>query len=188
MSSSIYTRSGDDGSTSLADGTRLRKNAARVEAYGALDEANSFVGAALAYAEDGRLQTALSFLQHRLYNCSSNLALPPGGKWTPPSIAEEDVAFLERAIDRFEEGTGSLTGFVLPGGSKAACFLHLARTACRRAERRVVTLSESEPVDGRVLEFVNRASDLLFAAARYANTWNGSGDILWDKGARPPEI
>jgi cob(I)alamin adenosyltransferase len=176
----IYTRTGDRGTTSLVDGSRVGKDALRVEAYGTVDEANSWVGAARAHTADPLLASCLEFLQHRLYNCSSNLATPPGGEITPPLIAEGDVAWLEQAIDRFEERSGAIGGFVVPGGCPDAGFLHLARTVCRRAERRMVSLAQAEAVDTLVLRFVNRASDFLFAAARYANALACGGDVDWN--------
>jgi cob(I)alamin adenosyltransferase len=188
MSSRIYTRTGDKGQTSLLGGGRVPKDAPRVEAYGALDEANSWVGAARAQGQDPLLDRTLELVQHRLYNCSSNLATPPGSEFEPPQIEAEDVAFLEQAIDRFEQETGALTSFVLPGGSALAGALHVARTVCRRAERRMVTLSAEEPVDPLVLKFVNRCSDFLFAAARYANRVQERPDVSWDRALPRPEL
>ena len=185
---SIYTRTGDRGETSLADGTRARKDSLRVEAYGTIDEANSWVGAARAASDDPLLERVLGLLQHRLYNCSSSVATPPGSRVTAPAVSDDDVAFLERAIDRFEETTGSLDHFVLPGGSPAAAWLHVARTVCRRAERLLVSLSNEGGVDPLVPKLVNRASDLLFAAARYANARAGVNDLSWDPDAPLPDL
>lgn len=185
MAARIYTRTGDRGETGLVDGSRVPKDAVRVEAYGDLDEANAWIGAALAFVGDSprsdpTLVGPLTFLQHRLFNCSSNLATPPGGKTEPTTVGEADVAFLEASIDRFEAATGKLTHFVLPGGGRVAGMLQVARAVCRRAERRIVTLGASEPVDAVVLRFVNRASDFLFAAARFANRLEGCPDPAWD--------
>jgi cob(I)alamin adenosyltransferase len=188
MGSTIYTRTGDAGETSLVDGRRVPKTSPRVEAYGTVDEANSWVGAARAFATDPLLARALEFLQHRLFNCSSNLATPADASATPPRIAAEDVDFLERAIDRFEQTTGPLKNFVVPGGSQAAGLLHVARTVCRRAERRVVALAAAEEVDPLVRKFVNRSSDFLFAAARYANAVEKRGDVSWDKQHERPDL
>jgi cob(I)alamin adenosyltransferase len=189
MSSSIYTRTGDRGETSLADSSRVPKDSLRVEAYGTVDEANSWVGLARAFAADPLLAEVLDFVQHRLFNCSSNLASPPGTPWAVPTIDEADIALLEHAIDRFETATGPLTRFVLPGGAQGAAALHVARTVVRRAERRIVSLSAHEGgVDPLVQKFVNRASDLLFAAARYANNVDGRTDVTWDKARARPDL
>lgn len=181
----IYTRTGDKGQTSLADGTRVPKDAPRVDAYGEVDEANSWVGAARAQISDPLLDRQLEFVQHRLYNCSSNLATPPGADVEPPTVSEEDATHLERAIDRFEQTTGPLSSFVLPGGCPEAGLLHVARTVVRRAERRLIALEEVDPL---VLRFINRASDFLFAAARYANAVCGARDVQWDKDLPRPEL
>lgn len=180
MGSNIYTRTGDGGTTSLVDGSRIPKTSLRVEAYGTLDEANSWIGVARAFVADPLLKTALEFVQHRFYNCSSNLATPPGGDFVPPGIDPADVGWLEAAIDRFEQATGALDHFVVPGGCTDAGLLHVARTVVRRAERCIVALTADEPVDEQVRKFVNRSSDFLFAAARYANHTCGAGDVSWD--------
>lgn len=184
---SIYTRRGDHGETSLADGTRVSKASARVEAYGAVDEANSAVGFARAAVDDKVLDSVLSFAQQKLFNCSCSLADPTAdSNQRTPVVTVQDVGFLESAVDRFEQRTGPLECFVVEGGSEAAARLHVARTVCRRAERRMVTLTESEPVEELVLSFVNRLSDTLFAAARYANALAGTSDEPWDPTATPP--
>ncbi len=188
MSSTIVTRGGDGGTTSLADGRRVPKTDLRVEAYGTVDEANSWVGAARAFTSDPLLAAALELVQHRLYNCSSNLATPADGALAPTRVSPEDVLWLERAIDRFEERTGPLTRFVVPGGCRDAALLHVARTVVRRAERLVVALAAREPVDPEVRRFLNRTSDFLFAAARYANAACGAGDVLWNKDLLRPEL
>ncbi len=185
MKSQIYTRRGDTGETSLVDGTRVPKHHRRVEAYGTLDELNSWVGVAVGYVQDETLRDGLTFLQHRLYNCASNVATPPGASFTPPGLSPQDVTCLEEAIDAYDRRSGPIRFFVLPGGCRAAGMLHVARTVCRRAERLLVALAEHEEVDPLVMKFVNRASDLLFAAARLANTLDGSGDLAWDKELAP---
>ena len=189
---SIYTRRGDDGETSLADGSRVRKDAARVEAYGAIDEANSLVGLARSEVSRARirppLHDVLRFAQQRLFNCTALLASPTPGDTTAPRITAEDIVFLEAAIDRFEALTGAPAGFVLEGGSQAAARLHVARAALRRAERRTVTLAATESVDEHVLAFLNRLSDTLFAAARYANASEGVSDELWDPNIPAPAL
>ncbi len=185
----IYTRRGDHGQTSLADGSRVSKTSARVDAYGTVDEANSAVGFARAAVADATLNDVLHFVQQRLFNCSSSLATP--GAPVSPTVVRveaEDVAFLERAIDLFQARSGELTHFVLEAGSEAACRLHLARAIMRRAERRIYLLNAEEPVDEQVLAFVNRSSDLLFAAARYANALQGVPEEQWDRSAARPEL
>ena len=188
MSSAIYTRTGDDGSTSLVDGSRVPKTSLRVEAYGSVDEANSWIGAARAFVTDRLLERYLEFVQHRFYNASSSLATPPGSQFVAPSIADEDVIWLEEAIDVFEKRTGALRDFVVPGGSREAGLLHVARTVCRRAERCILELASQEEVDQRVRRFVNRASDFLFAAARYANVVCEASDVHWDKDLPRPGL
>lgn len=185
----IYTRAGDSGQTSLAGGSRISKASPRVEAYGTVDEANSHVGFARAATADPVLDEVLHFMQQRLFNCSSSLAMPAGHESeTTPHISAADVAFLEHAIDTFEQRTGPLTHFVIEAGSEAASRLHVARTVMRRAERRLVALSADEPIDEQVRAFVNRASDTLFAAARYANALDGVAQELWDQHAERPVL
>ena len=179
----LYTRRGDTGTTSLSDGTRVSKASPRVEACGAVDEANSAVGFALAATDDDLLASWLAFLQQRLLNCSASLA-DPAGTASPPTAS--DVEALEKAIDRFEAECGAWRGFVLPGGCETAGRLHVARACVRRAERRADTLGGTEPVDPVVLAFLNRASDVLFAAARFANLVGGMPETLWDAQALPP--
>lgn len=184
----IYTRRGDHGDTSLADGTRISKTAARVEAYGTVDEANSAVGFARAAVTDSEFDEVLCFIQQRLFNCSSSLATPAESRTaTTPAIEAADIAFLETTIDRFMGVAGPLTHFVIEGGCESACRLHLARAITRRAERRIVALAAETDVDEQVEAFVNRLSDVLFAGARYANHLAGITDELWDPHALRPE-
>ncbi len=196
MNSRIYTRQGDSGETSLVGGFCVRKDCHRVSAYGSLDEANSFIGLARVavcshtkapVAEESFLDSVLGFVQQRLFNCSSNLATPPSPSSShTPGVSREDVAALEGWIDHMTERTGAFPGFTLPAGCEAAVRLHAARTVVRRAERDILTLSATEPVDETILAFVNRLSDLLFAAARDANVIAGIGDTLWDPNAEIP--
>jgi len=185
----IYTRKGDHGQTSLADGARVSKSSVRVDAYGTVDEANSAVGLARAVVTDALLDDVLHFVQQRLFNCSSSLATPEGTATAhTPHIDPADVVVLERAIDVFQARAGELTHFIVEAGSDAACRLHVARAIMRRAERRIVAMMAEEPVDEQVLAFVNRCSDLLFAAARYANALDGSAEELWDQHAPRPTL
>jgi len=185
----IYTRRGDHGDTSLADGQRVNKTSPRVEAYGTVDEANSAVGLARCAVTDPELDAVLHFVQQRLFNCSSSLAAPAESrKDTTPIVTADDIAFLETVIDRFMERSGPLTHFVIEGGCEAACRLHVARAVTRRAERRLVALAAEAEVDQQVEAFVNRLSDVLFACARYANQLAGISDELWDAHAPKPEL
>ncbi|MHB9003138.1 MAG: cob(I)yrinic acid a,c-diamide adenosyltransferase [Coriobacteriia bacterium] len=192
MSRSIYTRRGDSGETSLAGGTRVSKTSARIEAIGTLDEANCAIGyartalAGLAASETGAdVDGMLGFVQHRLFNAAGLLATPPAAvdearsaSHASTTVTADDVSRLESWIDGLSAATGELANFVLPSGCESAARLHVARTVVRRAERRVLELHANEPVDETVLAFINRLSDLLFAAARYAN--RDCGDIVWD--------
>jgi cob(I)alamin adenosyltransferase len=180
----LYTRRGDTGTTSLANGASVSKASERIEACGAVDEANCAVGLALAATDDELLATWLGFLQQRLFNCSASLA-DPGS--IAPGTSRSDVVALERAIDGFETSTGVAHGFVLPRGSESAARLHVARASVRRAERAAVALAVSESIEPTVLSLLNRASDLLFAAARHANTIAGVPEARWDAEAVPPE-
>ncbi|TLM97680.1 MAG: cob(I)yrinic acid a,c-diamide adenosyltransferase [Actinobacteria bacterium] len=185
----IYTRRGDEGTTSLADGSRAGKSGARVEAYGSVDEANSAIGFARAAVGDVLLGEVLGFVQHKLFNCSASLATPAASRTErTPVITAADVEALERAVDRFETHTGALTAFVLEGGGESGARLHMARAVVRRAERRVVALAGAEEVDPTVLAFLNRSSDVLFAAARYANALDDVADESWDPTAEPPTL
>jgi cob(I)alamin adenosyltransferase len=179
---SIYTRGGDDGTTSLADGVRVSKDDPRVKAFGAIDEANCHIGLARAAVVNSDLVDILAFIQQRLYNCTACLASPKGLS-SPPRISEQDVAALEAACDRLGERLTPLTGFVIPGCDEAGARLHIARAVMRRAERATVSLSHVEPVDQAILAFLNRASDLLFMAARYEGAGN---ECHWDPEAPTP--
>lgn len=187
----IYTRGGDGGETSLADGDRVIKSNPRVEAVGALDEANCAVGVAAAMASDPVLADVLAFAQQRLFNCSSRVATPPRSRSdSTPSVDAEDVLALERAIDRFVESTGPLRGFVLPGGSELSAALHVARATVRRAERKLVALGAADDgdFDCDVARFVNRLSDVLFSAARYALVAENAPETLWNAEAPRPDL
>lgn len=180
----IYTRTGDQGDTSLwgvAGEKRIAKDSARVEAYGTVDEANATLGLArsqLAAASDGpdaALDAVLEGVQHRLFSLGSDLATENPRR--QHHLADEDVAALERIIDQYDGQLPPLTQFVLPAGTPAACALHLARTVVRRAERRVVALYRVEPGPAVHVRYLNRLSDLLFTLARAANGQSGRGDV-----------
>jgi cob(I)alamin adenosyltransferase len=182
--SKIYTRGGDQGQTSLGDGTRVAKDHARVSAYGSVDELNAVLGLLVcsdpAIAEGALLQS----IQNDLFDVGADLCVPeaPDQKGdTRLRIRPEQATRLEQAIDRLNANLEPLTSFILPGGTSAAAWCHLARTVCRRAERDVITLSHSEPINPAVIVYLNRLSDLLFVLARIYNN-NGKGDILWQPG------
>lgn len=181
----IYTRTGDDGSTGLADGSRRPKDDLRLECYGTIDELNSVMGLCVVHArrlQDARgedLAALLENLQHDLFDLGADLATP--GTQDGLRITAAQVKALEAHIDRHNAGLRPLDSFVLPGGTELACSLHLARTICRRAERVMVELARHEALNASVLPFVNRLSDLLFVLSRVAND-GGAGDVLWVPG------
>lgn len=184
----IYTRTGDDGSTRLATGAPVSKASLRVDAYGGVDETNAVLGLARQYtAQDPELDAMLERIQNDLFDLGADLATPEQHEkpaWEPLRIVESQVERLEQEIDRMNSELSSLTSFILPAGSPASAALHVARTVCRRAERVVVLLSETEgEVVGKpALKYLNRLSDLLFVAARWAND-KGASDVLWKPGA-----
>ncbi|HUN98875.1 MAG TPA: cob(I)yrinic acid a,c-diamide adenosyltransferase [Bradyrhizobium sp.] len=183
----IYTRTGDDGTTALGSGERRKKYDLRIAAYGTLDETNAAIGVArLHTAGEPALDAALSRIQNDLFDAGADLATPSKGKGPGGArltVTAAQVAWLEREIDRLNEELEPLRSFVLPGGLPAAASLHLARTICRRAERLIAELMDTadESVTTEVLHYVNRLSDYLFVAARYAND-KGAIEILWRPG------
>lgn len=186
--SKIYTKGGDRGQTSLGDGTRVQKDALRVEAYGTVDEANSVLGLvrqALEAANAGTdLVQIIERVQNDLFDLGADLCRPLPDPADKPVLRmdERQVARVENEIDRLNARLQPLTSFVLPGGTPAAAHLHLARTVVRRAERLVVGLGRTETLNQDVLRYLNRLSDLLFVMARFANE-QGKADILWAPGA-----
>jgi cob(I)alamin adenosyltransferase len=183
----IYTRTGDDGTTALGTGERRKKYDLRIAAYGTLDEVNAAIGVArLHTAHDRALDTALAHIQNDLFDVGADLTMPGKGKGPDGArltVTESQVSWLESEIDRFNSGLAPLRSFVLPGGSAAAAYLHLARTVCRRGERLIAELKDKpgESVGDEVLKYVNRLSDFLFVASRYAND-KGERDVLWAPG------
>ena len=185
----IYTRTGDDGTTGLVDGSRTPKHAARMEAIGAVDEANSLIGLAVcALGQSPHAQT-LTRIQNDLFDLGADLATPlgfNGGEDFAPSemvlrIVPAQVAWLEGAIDALNERLEPLRSFILPGGSEGAARVHVARAAARRAERAMTALAAQEPTNPAALAYVNRLSDYLFVLARAINA-AGAGDVLWVPG------
>jgi cob(I)alamin adenosyltransferase len=173
MGKQIYTRTGDDGTTSLFGGERVGKGNARIDAYGTVDETNSIVGLARAHleGEPGQdvLDPVLGDMQEELFVLGADLATPMDAKPVVKRIGEAHVEALESRIDRFEEDLPDLDRFILPGGTPAGASLHSARTVCRRAERRSVEAKTSTPLNEQVIVYLNRLSDLLFVLARWAN-------------------
>ena len=187
----IYTRTGDDGTTGLVDGSRSPKHAARIEAIGAVDEANSALGLAICALDAGHDGVAaLRRVQNDLFDLGADLATPKGaldGEGFEPGemvlrIVGGQVDWIERAIDTANEDLEPLTSFILPGGSEAAARLHVARASVRKAERAMTALAELEPVNPAALHYINRLSDLLFVLARAAND-GGKAYITWTPGA-----
>jgi cob(I)alamin adenosyltransferase len=181
----IYTRTGDAGRTRLASGEPVSKAAPRVEAYGAVDEANACLGLArLHTAQAGELDAALARIQNELFDLGADLATPPtADEAATLRVSDRQVERLEAEIDQMNGLLPELTSFVLPGGTAAAAALHLARTVARRAEREAVRLAQAgEPVSGPALRYLNRLSDWLFVAARFAND-RGSAEVFWQSGA-----
>jgi len=179
----IYTRTGDKGTTALADGQRRSKADLRVETYGTVDETNACIGLARLHAEP-RLDAMLAAIQNDLFDLGADLATPPTPEplpYEPLRIVAAQVKRLENDIDALNAVIPPLKSFVLPGGSPAAAALHLARTVCRRAERLAVQLAASEEVSGEALQYLNRLSDFLFVASRAANR-DGADDVLWVPG------
>ena len=172
--SKIYTRTGDDGSTGLGDGSRTGKDSARVNAYGTVDEANSCIGVVLATAVPDDVRTLLTTVQHQLFDLGGELCIPGHAAITP-----EDVDALERQLDHYNELLPPLKEFILPAGGEAAARCHLARTIVRRAEREAVALSRAEAVRPEAIRYLNRLSDLLFVLARVLARADGQGEVLW---------
>jgi cob(I)alamin adenosyltransferase len=176
----IYTRTGDEGTTGLFGGERVRKDALRVEAYGTVDECNAAIGTARAHALDPALDALLHDIQNQLFVVGGDLATPGPSDYVPRTT-QPMVDWCETQIDALEAGLPALRRFILPGGTPAAAGLHLARTVCRRAERLCVALHADEPLTTPVLQYLNRLSDLLFVLARAANARAGRSDVFWEK-------
>lgn len=184
----IYTRTGDDGTTALGTGERRPKSDLRIEAYGTIDEANAAIGVARAHlgADQEVLDGVLSRIQNDLFDLGADLATPDDGReldYEPLRIVSSQVDRLERDIDALNSGLQPLKSFVLPAGTPASAALHMARTIARRAERLMVSLATHEPdkVSDPALKYVNRLSDFLFVASRWAND-GGNADVLWVPG------
>jgi len=173
----IYTRTGDDGTTGLGDGTRVAKDSLRIEAIGAVDSLNSAIGRVLSHEVPDRVRACLEDVQHDLFELGAELCLPGVTK-----IEQTHLAHLERELDAFNADLPGLKEFILPGGAPAAADAHVARTACRNAERVVVALGKAETAGDGARRYLNRLSDLLFVIARVVNRAAGRPDVLWQQG------
>ena len=172
--SKIYTKTGDDGTTGLGDGTRVAKDSARVAAYGTVDEANSAIGVLLATALPEEIRDQLVSIQHQLFDLGGELCIPGHA-----AIDDADVERLEQWLDAHNANLPALKDFILPGGGRAAAVCHLARTVARRAEREVVTLARHDAVRPEAIRYLNRLSDLLFVIARVLARSSGHGETIW---------
>ena len=182
--SRIYTRTGDSGTTGLADGQRISKDDIKIKVYGDLDELNSHLGAVLSFELPAKAEACLSEIQHLLFDLGGDLCIPKRR-----SLTLEHIAWLERWIDYFLVDLPRLQEFILPGGNRAAATCHVARSVCRRAERTLASLAQSEPTADPVsLAFVNRLSDFLFVMARVLARHQGGQEVLWrPRRPAPPE-
>lgn len=174
--SKIYTRTGDDGTTGLGDGSRTDKDGARVSAYGTTDELNCIVGMVLALPIPEPVGRVLHEVQHHLFDLGGELCIPGH-----QAIDQSHIDWLENSLDHFNESLPPLKDFILPGGSQAAASCHLARTVCRRAERLVVLLQREETVPPFSMKYLNRLSDLMFVLARVISRHEGGSEVLWQK-------
>lgn len=176
----IYTKTGDNGTTALLGGTRVSKSHLRLEAYGTVDELNSYMGLLGDQEINKARLEELRYIQDRLFTVGASLATAPGktiGK--APVLEEEDIQLLERAIDAMEEDLPPLRSFILPGGHQSVSFCHIARTVCRRAERNIVVLNEQEKVEEIIIMYLNRLSDYLFVLARKMGKELGAEEVAW---------
>ena len=189
----VYTRTGDKGFTKLVGGKKVAKDAARIEAYGTIDELNSVLGLARVFNDDlkdrlpaaQRLDEILRRLQNELFDLGSELATPPDFSYDGMfRVGEDEVKVLERLIDELQKDLAPLNSFILPGGGKVSGFLHQARTVCRRAEREILRLSREEEIGAGPLKYVNRLSDLLFVLSRWVSKNLGEPEYLWERGLR----
>lgn len=175
----IYTKKGDSGETSLFGGQRVSKSTERIEAYGTVDELNSFVGLAASYDLSDKGTEYLRKVQEMLFTLGADLATPPSSETRIDRLGEGATQFLEEAIDEMEEELETLKNFILPGGSQAGATLHTARTICRRAERAAVACQKVDEISDESLKFLNRLSDFLFVMARYENKQAGIREDIW---------
>jgi cob(I)alamin adenosyltransferase len=175
--SKIYTRTGDDGSTGLGDGSRTQKDSLRVEAFGTVDELNSFIGLLLSHSLPTEISEFLSGIQHDLFDLGGEISIP--GR---EALTADYVTRIEVALDNYNAELTPLKEFILPGGSQTAALCHIIRTVCRRAERRLISLKQEQSVSTQAICYLNRLSDFFFVLARYLNLEQGKSDVLWQPG------
>jgi len=180
MAFKIYTKTGDTGETSLFGGKRLPKSALRIDAYGTIDELNSYIGLLRDQMASDDTRNLLKSVQDRLFAIGANLASDPSKEMQVPDIQVSDIELLEKAIDEMSEELPALKNFILPGGHTTVSFCHIARCVCRRAERRVVALDLEEKVDPMLVKYLNRLSDYLFMLARKLGKDLGAEEIIWE--------
>lgn len=182
MKSNVYTRTGDLGTTSLVGGTRVSKDNPRLEAYGTVDELNSWLGLiVISQSLNADDKAFITWIQNRLFDIGSMLATEPDSKWQPQALDGADVEKIEIAIDSLDSQLPAHNRFILPGGCEDAARTHIARCVARRAERHIVRLSNEVEISPLIINFVNRLSDYLFVLARYINIKSGSDEIFWEK-------
>lgn len=179
MSKKIYTKTGDKGETSLFGGKRLPKSHLRIDAYGTIDELNSYLGVIRDQIDLPEYLEELKYIQDRLFTVGSHLASDPDKNMLLPDINNEDIEFLEQSIDKMNASLPELKHFILPGGNLKSSFLHIARCVCRTAERKTVELSTTEPVEMIIIQYLNRLSDYLFVLSRYVSWKDGAEEVKW---------
>jgi cob(I)alamin adenosyltransferase len=177
----IYTRTGDDGTTGLIGGSRVKKHNIRLESYGTIDELNSYIGVIRSMQTDQHADQILEVIQNKLFVIGANLATDESISLIKKQLPckKADIELLEKEMDRMNNDLPELRNFILPGGSQAASFCHVARTVCRRAERKIVELAENAEVDANLIKFINRLSDYLFVLSRKINLDQKTPEILW---------
>lgn len=174
----IYTKTGDDGTTSLIGGVRISKTDRRIEAYGTIDELNSHIGVLRTYWSVNTYKTQLIEIQNVLFSIGGYLATPDGTE-SPVNISDKDVSVIEQAIDALEVDMPKQIGFILPGGTPASAYCHVVRTVCRRAERCILRVSAEENIDINIRRYINRLSDYFFVLARHLSADEGEAEIIW---------
>lgn len=182
MKSKIYTRTGDDGTTSLIGGKRVPKNSVRIEAYGMVDELNSWLGLIVTTPSmSAEMRDKIRVIQNRLFDIGAILATAPDSEWKPAPFKTENLRMIETLIDDIDKNLPTLKQFILPGGCADSARAQIARTVARRAERAIIALSSQEPVDPVIISYINRISDLLFVMSRDINCKAGEQEICWQK-------